>query len=60
MATVYKFDVECCSAFCSYPDSFIADIIKSALADYVNPDSGLTLESITVTPKDKDGTIGHN
>ena len=48
MATTYKFEVECCSAFCSYPDSRIQKLIEDALKNYVNPDTGLTLESISV------------
>lgn len=52
MAAVYKFKVECCSAFCSYPDSHIQKLIENALKSYVNPDTGLTLESISVKKAD--------
>lgn len=48
MATVYKLKVECVSAFCSYPTSHIKSIIEKALKEYVDPDTGLTLESISV------------
>ena len=48
MATVYKLKVECVSAFCSYPTSHTKSIIEKALKEYVDPDTGLTLESISV------------
>lgn len=54
MATVYKFDVECVSAFCAYDDEFIAGIIEKALKEYINPDSGLKLESISVKKPNND------
>lgn len=48
MATVYKFEVECVSAFCVYEPEFIQSLITAALKDYKNKDTGLTLESISV------------
>jgi len=48
MATVYKFKVSCCSAFCAYPEEDIKKLIEKALWDFVDPDSGLTLESVDV------------
>jgi hypothetical protein len=48
MATVYKFEVECCSAFCAYPEKEIAGIIEKALKDFEDETTGLRLESITI------------
>jgi hypothetical protein len=48
MATVYKFEVVCVSAFCAYDDEHIAKIIEDALKNYTDLDSGLKLESISV------------
>ena len=50
MATVYNFNVRCVSAFCSYPEKDIAKLIQDALTKFVDPDTGLTLESIVVKP----------
>ena len=48
MATVYKFEVECVSAFCAYPEKQIQEIIENALKTFEDKTSGLRLESITV------------
>lgn len=48
MATVYKFEVECVSAFCAYQDEQIQKLIEKALTDFEDKDTGLRLESITV------------
>lgn len=48
MATVYKFNVECVSAFCAYPPEFVEKLIADALTNYESPETGLKLESITV------------
>ena len=48
MATVYKFEVECVSAFCAYPEIQIKEIIENALKQFEDKASGLRLESITV------------
>ena len=48
MATVYRFEVECVSAFCAYPEKQIQEIIENALKLFEDNRSGLRLESITV------------
>ena len=48
MATVYRFDVECVSAFCSYPPETIRKIIEDSLTSFCDKDTGLKLESISV------------
>jgi len=48
MATVYRFNVECVSAFCSYPEEDIAKIIKEALEKFEDNNTGMTLESVSV------------
>jgi|WetSurMetagenome_2_1015567.scaffolds.fasta_scaffold30430_4 hypothetical protein len=48
MATVYKFEVTCVSAFVSYPKEEIKNIIKNALTTFVDKDTRLSLESITI------------
>jgi hypothetical protein len=54
MATVYRYKVECCSPFCAYPNEKIQDIIKKALREFVDKDTGLTLESIVVKDEGND------
>jgi hypothetical protein len=46
VATVYRFDVKCCSAFCAYKQEFIQKLIEDSLKSFVDKDTGLKLESI--------------
>jgi hypothetical protein len=52
MATIYKFKVECVSAFCAYPEQEIACAIANALKQFEDKKTGLRLESISVSGKD--------
>jgi hypothetical protein len=48
MATVYKLEVNVVSAFTAYNKEQMAEIVKEALKAYVDPVTGLKLESIEV------------
>lgn len=52
MATLYRFDVKCVSAFCAYDQEFIQQLIEDTLKDFQDKDTGLKLESIEVKPVD--------
>jgi hypothetical protein len=59
MATIYKFNVRCVSAFCAYEQKLIENIVRDALNNWVDPVTGLTLESIEINvtkepPKEAD------
>jgi isochorismate hydrolase len=51
MATIYKFDVRCVSAFQAYPEDMIQKVIEDALRDFRDTYTRLQLESIEVKPK---------
>jgi hypothetical protein len=51
MATVYKYNVECVSAFCSFSNDTIKQIIEKALIEWEDSFTGLKLESIKVINK---------
>jgi hypothetical protein len=53
MATVYRFEVECVSAFCAYSEEDIAKLIEKALKDFEDEITGLRLESISVKKLNK-------
>jgi len=48
MATLYRFDVKCVSAFCAYDKEFVEKLIENALKDFQDKETGLKLESINV------------
>ena len=53
MATIYEFNVRCVSAFCAYDQETITQIVKDALKNWEDKETGLKLESITVEDKNK-------
>ena len=52
MATLYRFDVKCVSAFCAYDQEFIQELIENALKDFQDKETGLKLESIEIKSVD--------
>jgi hypothetical protein len=48
MATIYKFEVKAVSAFKAYHEDVIKEIIENALNNFVDENTGLTLESIEI------------
>lgn len=52
MATIYRFKVECVSAFCAFPKERIAKLIIDALKNFDDEITGLRLESISVKEDD--------
>jgi hypothetical protein len=48
MATVYKLEVDAESAFIAYNEEQICEVVKKALEAYVDPVTGLKLESVEV------------
>jgi len=48
LATIYKLEVKCVSAFCMYSNNIIEDIITKVLTEWKDKHSQLGLESIEV------------